>query len=240
MGPEIELFQLPSPDSGQLQIPITLKRSLKRKTWSLAVNPGGEVVLSVPFLYPQSKINELLKKHQPWIQKRFKKYSKVTRIDLSQPWTEGNSFYFRGQELKLKFSRAFYPSVSVVEDHLLVNAPDFKSSTIKKAVELWLEENTFQEAQQYLQKWAPRFSLGKIPPLKLRLLKRSWGQCRSDGRITLHSFLGRLHPEFFEYVVVHEMCHLFHMNHGPAFKALLTWHIPHWKEIKKKHEPIFY
>lgn len=240
MGPETESLQLENLGNLGSPVPVLIKRSLKRKTWSLSVCPGGEVQLSVPFLMPQSKIEELLKKHAAWIERRYKKFSKLTRIDLSQAWTEGNAFYYQGQNLRLKFFRAHFPSVSVGEEELLVTVRDFKASTIKRTVEDWLEEKTFEAATRYLQKWAPRFSLNKIPPLKLRLLKRSWGQCRSDGRITLHSFLDRLHPEFFEYVVVHELCHLYHMNHGPAFKSLLSWHMPHWKDIKKMHEPVLF
>ncbi|MEZ4816286.1 MAG: YgjP-like metallopeptidase domain-containing protein [Bdellovibrionota bacterium] len=239
MGSESEILHLellPTRDT----IPVSVIRSLKRKNWSLVVKPGGEVVLSVPFLMSVSKVQALLKKHEEWIRKRYKKLRQLTRIDLSQPWVEGQSFYYQGQELRLSFTRAFYSHVSIEGGVLRVAARDFKSSTIKKVVEDWLEENSYEMASLYLQKWAPRFFLKEVPLLKLRLLKSSWGQCRNDGRITLHKFLSRLHPEFFEYVLVHELCHLFHMNHGPGFKALLSQHIPHWKELKKKHEPVFY
>jgi predicted metal-dependent hydrolase len=240
MGLQVESLVLNSTSDAGAAVPVIIKRSDKRKTWSLAVRPGGEVILSVPQSMPSYKVEELLKKYEEWIQKRYRKYSQLTRIDLSQRWSDGQDFYYQGKNLKLSFARSSFSFVSVDEERLKVSLPDFKTTTVKRVVEDWIEEDSFKMASLYLQKWTPRFALKQTPPLKLRLLRRSWGQCRSDGRITLHKFLARLHPEFFEYVLVHELCHLFHMNHGPGFKALLGSHLPHWKEIKKKHEPIFF
>lgn len=239
MGIQTESYLLNSSPDPTAALPITIKRSDKRRTWSLSVRPGGQVLLSVPTQMPQAKVDELLRKNEEWIRKKYRKYSTHTRIELSQRWVDGQDFYFQGQNLKLTLARAHFSSVLIDGEKLRVASRDFKASTIKRVVEDWVEEQSARMASLYLQKWAPRFELKEMPPLKLRLLRSSWGQCRTDGRITLHRFLGRLHPEFFEYVLVHELCHLFHMNHGPKFKALLSSHLPHWKDLKKKHEPIF-
>ena len=47
-----------------------------------------------------------------------------------------------------------------------------------------------------------------------------WGSCTSQGRIRLSWRLILAPPEVRRYVVAHEVAHLIHLNHGPAFKAL--------------------
>jgi len=47
-----------------------------------------------------------------------------------------------------------------------------------------------------------------------------WGSCSSDGRIRLSWRLILAPPEVRRHVVSHEVAHLVHLNHGPAFKAL--------------------
>jgi predicted metal-dependent hydrolase len=47
-----------------------------------------------------------------------------------------------------------------------------------------------------------------------------WGSCSSDGRIRLSWRLIMAPPEVRRHVVSHEVAHLAHLNHGPAFKAL--------------------
>ncbi len=47
-----------------------------------------------------------------------------------------------------------------------------------------------------------------------------WGSCSSEARIRLSWRLILAPPQARRYVVSHEVAHLVHLNHGPAFKAL--------------------
>ena len=49
----------------------------------------------------------------------------------------------------------------------------------------------------------------------------NWGSCSSKGNINLNMRLILLPEHLQEYVILHELCHLRHPNHGPAFHALL-------------------
>ena len=47
-----------------------------------------------------------------------------------------------------------------------------------------------------------------------------WGSCSSDGRIRLSWRLILAPSEVRRFVVAHEVAHLRHLDHGPAFKTL--------------------
>ena len=49
----------------------------------------------------------------------------------------------------------------------------------------------------------------------------NWGSCSSLGNINLNLRLVTLPPDLADYVMLHELCHLRYMNHGPKFHALL-------------------
>ena len=49
----------------------------------------------------------------------------------------------------------------------------------------------------------------------------NWGSCSVKGNINLNLNLMRLPQDLQDYVMLHELCHLRHMNHGPKFHALL-------------------
>jgi predicted metal-dependent hydrolase len=53
-----------------------------------------------------------------------------------------------------------------------------------------------------------------------------WGQCSSRGEVGLNWRLLQLEPALQDYVILHELCHLQQMNHGPRFHALLLTHCP--------------
>ena len=53
-------------------------------------------------------------------------------------------------------------------------------------------------------------------------------------RITLNPFLVRAPRECIDYVVLHELCHLQHHNHGPKFYHALDCQMPGWRDIKQR------
>jgi len=68
----------------------------------------------------------------------------------------------------------------------------------------------------------------------VRPLKTRWGSCTSKGKITINSSLINLDEKILEYVVVHELCHLRHHNHGKEFHKLLGELIPDYKAIRRE------
>ena len=72
-----------------------------------------------------------------------------------------------------------------------------------------------------------------ISSLTVRSLKRRWGSCSVRGEITLAAQLIELPLPLIDYVLCHELCHLRHMNHGPAFHAALLRMLPDAREREK-------
>ncbi len=64
--------------------------------------------------------------------------------------------------------------------------------------------------------------------VQVRTMYRKWGSCSSKGTICLNSALCSVPYELAEVVVVHELAHLIHFNHGREFKALMTATLPDW------------
>ncbi len=62
----------------------------------------------------------------------------------------------------------------------------------------------------------------------------NWGSCSSKKNINLNLNLMRLPERLRDYVMLHELCHLREMNHGPEFKALLESVCPDWKELRRE------
>lgn len=68
----------------------------------------------------------------------------------------------------------------------------------------------------------------------LKKMKRRWGSCSSARVITLNTQMIKLPKNHIDYIIVHELSHLVHMNHSKAFYSLVAEFIPNYKEIQKE------
>ena len=74
-----------------------------------------------------------------------------------------------------------------------------------------------------------------MPALRIRNMRSRWGSCLyGKVIITLNKQLARKPEACIEYVVVHEFCHFLVPNHSRDFYALLSRHLPDWKERRNR------
>ncbi len=74
--------------------------------------------------------------------------------------------------------------------------------------------------------------------IKFRKMKSRWGSCSSNGVITLNTHLIKIDKELIDYIVVHELAHLRHMNHSKKFHDLVEQYMPDSKDLNRKLKDI--
>ncbi len=80
------------------------------------------------------------------------------------------------------------------------------------------------------EKWKKELRV-EIKRVQIREMKNKWGSCSTKGVLTLNKELLKLPLKYAEYVIVHELLHMFIPNHGRTFKTLLYVYMPNWEEL---------
>lgn len=84
----------------------------------------------------------------------------------------------------------------------------------------------------YMKKWQTILGLNPIK-WSIRKTKTRWGSYSlNTKKISLSAALAYKPAYCVEYVVLHELSHVFVPNHGPRFKNILNQHMPQWKTIQ--------
>ena len=90
-------------------------------------------------------------------------------------------------------------------------------------------DNRYEDLRKRVEAWALRLAV-QTPRVRIQHMSRKWGSCSASGTITLAADLTEREAEFQDFVIVHELLHFRVPNHGKLFKALMTAHLPNWRE----------
>jgi YgjP-like, metallopeptidase domain len=96
------------------------------------------------------------------------------------------------------------------------------------AIDRWYRREARERIESEVEVEANR--LGLVPgKVSIRDQKTRWGSCSTSGTLSFNWRLVIGHYEALRYVVIHELVHITHHNHSPAFWSALTAAMPEWK-----------
>jgi hypothetical protein len=204
--PEIEL--------GGQRLPIVLKRLRNARRLTLRLAPdGSEVRITLPawaegreaFAFAHSRAGWLAEQH--------------ARLPARAAPAPGGTVRYRGQTLRLDWSeRATRRPVLEAGGVLRVGGAQ---AGIEGRLRRWLEGEALSLVDADMQDYCAAAGLAPVP-VALSRAQRRWGSCSDRQRIRINWRLVQA-PDFVRRsVVAHEVAHLVHFDHSPAFHALLA------------------
>lgn len=126
-----------------------------------------------------------------------------------------------------------------IERNILFPEPQLTNEQLQQLKSL--EKRYRQAAKDYIPKrvaYYHQFIAGNYQTVVIRDQKTRWGSCSSRGTLSFNYRLMLAPPAVLDYVIVHELCHLTHMNHSKTFWDAVETILPDYKvhrEWLKKH-----
>lgn len=223
------------------------KTNKRSKSLKLSVDREGKVIVTSPKYIPKFIINQFVKKNEDWIEKAIEKANSGKKFDSD------TYVYIFGKKYQkeVQFSTNKKTGIYVEEDKIIFN-PLTPPKVTKIENEETLKENpeTLKEKSDLKKKFQTKIdSFLKITAghfivkrthllaekmnlnfnnITLRKQKTRWGSCSSQKNLNFNWSLVHFDTTIIDYVIIHELSHLVHMNHSPNF----------W-ELVKKYDPEF-
>ena len=195
-----------------------------RRTVAIVIEGDGAVTVRAPDRMPARDIAAFVEQKRQWITK---KRSEIGRErDALRPiiLADGKKLPYLGGELTFQFDSV--PAVRREGGTLLLptgaDLPDVRA---------WLRSEARRVFQERVPLWEARMDV-RAAAVKASDARSRWGSCSGKNSVNLSWRLVLCPMEVVDYVIVHELSHIAHHDHSPAFWALVERTYPLYREAQ--------
>ena len=221
---------------GRSPIEIQRVRDPRAKRIKLSVDERG-ARLTLPARASLVSGERFLQEHHHWLLAQLEKYA---TSDASPALVRGTTdrLPLRGEQVPLHWREGRYARLTSQPDGLHFHAPakDAPARAGDDALRRALREFYEAEARADMGRWLPKYlpGLPRAPArLRLKVMSSQWGSLSPDGSLAMDLSLVLGRPSAFEYVLVHELCHLIHADHSPRFWHEVESRFPAWRDERE-------
>ena len=204
LEPEIEL--------GERKLPIVLKRHARARRLTLRLTADGSAVqITLPGWARSREAIAFAHARRDWLG------AQLAKLPERRAPTPGGVIIYRGAPVQVDWRADAPRHPQLVDRRVLIGGPP---EAMERRLARWLEREALALFEQDTRHYCAAALLDPVP-VALSRAQRRWGSCSDRQRIRLNWRLVQA-PDFVRRsVVAHEVTHLVHFDHSPAFHALL-------------------
>lgn len=212
---------------------IRLEIKYKNRT-SIAIKMDGygTVEVHAPKGTSQENVHQVVEEHWEAIQEKLREMTNRQRGREEKVYEYGENFLYLGHA---------YPIEIFIDMNIMQERVEFKDEKLHIYVKQHDEENIKQALKRFYSQQCKALveksisvhqSNFKTKPRSIQITdsQKTWGTCDSNRKLTFNWRLAMAPREVIDYVVVHEMCHMVHLNHDRSFWRLVGKIMPDYKE----------
>lgn len=201
---------------GAPPVTLRLRRSARARRMTLRVSRlDGAVTLTLPTGVALAAGRAFAEDRLDWIRAQLAQVAPPRTLDQGVP--------FQGETLRLQPADLRAPR----REGAVLLVPRGRPATAR----VWLREQARAVLAEASTRYAAQIGRG-YTRLSLRDTRSRWGSCSSQGALMYNWRLVMAPPHVADYVAAHEVAHLRHMDHSPAFWAVVAGLRPDWKRSR--------
>ncbi|WP_282131196.1 M48 family metallopeptidase [Pseudoalteromonas aliena] len=210
-----------------------LKKSARRKTVAIKVH-NQQVTVYAPSYIAKKQIDSWLLEKKTWVDAQLLK--QLTVVDCKQYPFETKKICIYSEQVNVQFEQGHYSGVKPQLAGLLITVSKrVKHQQLKyqKLLEEYLKEQLTAYIEMRLTYFCTQMNEALPHNLSIAIYKRKWGSCNSKRDLTFNLHLIGAPQHIIDYVIVHELAHLRHLNHSKAFWQRVEKFYPDYKSASQ-------
>lgn len=209
---------------GKTSIPYDIKRSGRRKTVALTVEPAGKLIVTAPEGVATPRLDRVVHSKARWVVTRLRQTQKLSAPQAKE-FVSGETFLYLGRQYRLQVVHGGEPGHVALERGLLcvcvkasANSQE-RADQARSALVRWYINHAQVRMEARVQWWCSKMEIA-VPRVLIREQEKRWGSC-SPGVLRFNWRIVQAPMSLVDYVVAHEVVHLLHDDHGKAFWSRL-------------------
>lgn len=223
---------------GSRRIEYTLRHA-DRSTLAISVLPDGTVDVVAPLGSVLEDVQARVSRRARWILGQQSYFEQFRPRTPQRRYVSGETHLYLGRQYRLKVVCGERESVKLVAGRFLVGVTQSgEPDRVRAILEAWYREKAGERLSERFEICWQLFSQRHVVPprMQVRRMRSRWGSLSPSGTLTLNLDLVRAPRDCIDYVILHELCHLEHADHGPGFQARLEQVMPDWQRRKHRLE----
>lgn len=243
-------------DLDGVSTPFKLIRVARRRHVHVIVDDEGELLVRAPWRYSLDRAVEVIREHERWVENTLQSCRATRRKRPALvPGSRLPLFdeqlvlvvHERAQLPLLPETQMPYPSHDHGEDllqsasgkvyrnrqRLCVEPNRLGAGVLRELLEAWFRGQAVRHLPERLERFAKELRV-RPSRVSIRGQKTRWGSCSSQGEISLNWRLVLLPSELADYILVHELCHLRHLDHSSSFWNLVATQVPDYSAKRER------
>jgi len=205
--------------------PVVIRKRTGLRRLSIRIDLKKRVILTIPYAVATSEGLAFLDKKSEWVKKSLE--TVAHKIEKKTLFTPTTPFKTKNHTLALVPENRDRIGVNLTNDTLYIYYPekldilqpefqDFTRAAIEKTLALEAKTLIPPLVLEISQETNLRFK-----DISIKKVKSRWGSCSASNNLNFSIYLMLLPDHLIRYVIIHELCHSLHKNHGPKFWELL-------------------
>lgn len=185
------------------------------KKISIHIDSSGRITLKVPKKTSEEMIKSVVERNGKMIVEKLQSLEAARETPkMIRAYEDEGKFLYLGKYYSL---HELIETAELSEEQLQLKLKKFYFSSCKKLIG---ERITRYQTQL------------RVKPKSIEIVesRTKWGSCSSDKKLTFNYRLAMAPVEVIDYVIIHELCHLLHMNHDRSFWRRVGSLMPDYKE----------
>jgi predicted metal-dependent hydrolase len=219
---------LPAEDSllaGERRVRLWFVRNRRARRYVLRLRSDGAARVTVPRGGSFAEAKRFAERNAAWLEKQLLRQAALPQRPTQ--WLLGTETLFRGEPVRveaaepgvIRFGTEAVPVKDIAGD-------------LRPAIERHLRQLANRELPSRVFELAAQHQLS-VQRVSVRNQRSRWGSCSRHGGISLNWRLVQTPVSVRDYIILHELAHLRHMNHSRRFWAEVARLCPEFEQAER-------